>query len=204
MHTQEWTTRDKTTWGAGEWQDEPDKAQWVDDATGLDCLIVRGPGGAWCGYVGVPNTHPYFEKDYDDCDVRAHGGLTFADRCAEPTPERFAQFEARIAGDREEMKKYPRGDSAERVRTLGHLVGNYTAWCEHMRASAICHVPRAGQPDNVWWLGFDCAHSGDLSPKYMEYGRNMGFSGYEDTYRNRAYVETQVRKLAGQLAAVAG
>lgn len=28
----------------------------------------------------------------------------------------------------------------------------------------ICHVPAPGEPDDVWWLGFDCAHGGDYSP----------------------------------------
>lgn len=28
----------------------------------------------------------------------------------------------------------------------------------------VCHVPQQGEPDNVWWFGFDCAHYGDLPP----------------------------------------
>jgi hypothetical protein len=28
----------------------------------------------------------------------------------------------------------------------------------------ICHVPREGQPDDVWWLGFDCGHGGNYMP----------------------------------------
>lgn len=31
----------------------------------------------------------------------------------------------------------------------------------------ICHVADPGEPDDVWWLGFDCAHAMDLSP-HME------------------------------------
>jgi len=30
-------------------------------------------------------------------------------------------------------------------------------------AGHICHVPKPGEPDDVWWLGFDCIHAGDLS-----------------------------------------
>ena len=78
---------DKTKgWGAGPWDNEPDKAQWVDEATGLDCLAVRNMGGGfWCGYVGVPPGHPAHGKGYDDvawADV--HGGLTYADACRGP------------------------------------------------------------------------------------------------------------------------
>jgi hypothetical protein len=38
-----------------------------------------------CGYVGIPENHPDFSKDYDDIPVDVHGGLTFAD-------EEFALF----------------------------------------------------------------------------------------------------------------
>jgi len=37
--------------------------------------------GALCGYVGVPPSHPFYKKGYDDCDVDVHGGLTFANFC---------------------------------------------------------------------------------------------------------------------------
>ena len=81
-----WTTIDKTQWPSrGEWDSEPDKAQWIAEATRFDCLIVRGRSGALCGYVGVPKIHPMFEKDYDDVhditDIDVHGGLTFSGRC---------------------------------------------------------------------------------------------------------------------------
>jgi hypothetical protein len=60
-----WTTADKTGWGPGPWQGEPDKEQWADPATGLPCLIVRNTRmtGALCGYVGVSDGHPWFGKD---------------------------------------------------------------------------------------------------------------------------------------------
>ena len=82
-----WTTKDKSEWPRGEWDNEPDKAHWIDPDTGLDCLIVRGPMGALCGYVGVPKDHPCFGKDYDSVDVNAHGGLTFADFCDDESRE---------------------------------------------------------------------------------------------------------------------
>ena len=50
----------------GSWDNEPDKIQWEDEETKLPCLIVRGPLGALCGYVGVDESHPLFEKDYSD------------------------------------------------------------------------------------------------------------------------------------------
>ena len=95
-----YTTIDKTGWGDGPWNEEPDKIQWIDEATGLDCLIVRNRLGALCGYVGVPPEHPWhgigystpLSGDADDYEHRpdyltdVHGGLTYADRCQEDAP----------------------------------------------------------------------------------------------------------------------
>lgn len=72
----------------GPWSDEPDKAQWIDEATDLDCLAVRNWRGAWCGYVGVPPGHPLHGVGYDHAEQRGdsfdvHGGLTFSDFCQE-------------------------------------------------------------------------------------------------------------------------
>lgn len=150
---------DKSAWGAGPWQDEPDKLQWRDEATGLPCLIVRHPsGGHLCGYVGVSADHPYFGKGYDLVDVDVHGGLTFADRC---------QSDGRI-----------------------------------------CHVVESGEDDNVWWLGFDCAHCWDLSPGFQSTLRAYGLpprpTDLEDEYRTLDYVRQQCVLLAGQLAAAIG
>lgn len=78
-----YTTVDKSDWGPGPWQDEPDKVQWVDEATDLDCLIHRGPMSALCGYVGVPNGHPLYGKEYGEVPVDVHGGLTYSDVCQE-------------------------------------------------------------------------------------------------------------------------
>lgn len=75
--------------GPHPWDDEPDKAQWVDEKTDLDCLIVRNHGGALCGYVGLPPGHPShgvpYQKLEDTIDV--HGGLTFSGSCQENAPE---------------------------------------------------------------------------------------------------------------------
>jgi hypothetical protein len=82
MQTLEYTTIDKSTWGEGEWQNEPDKRQWRDEETGYPCLIVRTPHtGSLCGYVGVSESHPCFGKDGDDCEISVHGGITFAEPC---------------------------------------------------------------------------------------------------------------------------
>lgn len=90
MKTLEYRFIDKSEWGAGPWQSEPDKLQWPDAETGLPCLIVRGPMGSLCGYVGVAPDHPLYGVAYGyeagkagALDLSAHGGLTFAGPCAE-------------------------------------------------------------------------------------------------------------------------
>lgn len=123
--------------------------QYDDPETGMPCLIVRGPSGALCGYVGVPSTHPCYEKSYDDVSVEVHGGLTYSAFCTEN---------------------------------------------EH----GICHIPSEGEPDNVWWLGYDCAHFGDKCPAYDR----MGSFGYGETYKDLDYVKSENADLARQLAAM--
>jgi hypothetical protein len=84
METKEYRTIDRKekNWPSGPWDGEPDKIQFTDEATGLPCLIVRVPySGHLCGYVGVPSTHKYYGKNYEETNVSVHWGLTFADKC---------------------------------------------------------------------------------------------------------------------------
>jgi hypothetical protein len=216
--THEYRTIDKSTWGDGAWQAEPDKVQWVDEATGLDCLIVRGPSGALCGYVGVPESHPLHGKDYSGCTrdprceenwcdhspesrLRVHGGLTFADACQEPTEEQWLALPNKIndAGMLAEAAKHPQGDSAERLARFREQESmTFEEWRDYHMARRICHLPEPGRPDNIWWFGFDCAHSGDLSPKYAATLR--GFRDHGDEYRDIAYVQGECAQLAQQLS----
>lgn len=155
MQTKAYHTVDKSDWEQGPWTDEPDKMQWPDEETGLPCLIVRGPSGALCGYVGVAEGHPAFKRDYDEvyslADIEVHGGLTYADMCQ------------------------PSDDESR----------------------GICHLPDPGERDHVWWLGFDCAHAGDVCPKY-----DSKFDG--DVYRSISYVKGHCGHLAHQLKAMEG
>lgn len=154
---------DRSEWGSGPWDNEPDRLDF--EHAGFACLLHRGPCGHWCGYVGVPEGHPYFGKSYDDVPVDAHGGLTYSEKCA------------------------------------GH----------------ICHVPKPGMPDVVWWLGFDCAHSGDYTPsngrywgtgypwpseKYDHANAMSVIDWHVEKYRTIDYVRAETQRLAEQLAAV--
>jgi hypothetical protein len=50
----------------------------------------------------------------------------------------------------------------------------------------------------LWWLGFDCAHSGDYCP-HMETLMGTG-PRYGQTYKDINYVNAQIKQLVHQLA----
>jgi len=87
----------------GEWKYEPDKMQWVDPETKLDCMIVRHDRlYHLCGYVGVPKSHSCFGKNYDDVYVEVHGGLTFSEKC-NPEPNDMGICHIKELGTNEEV-----------------------------------------------------------------------------------------------------
>ncbi len=199
-------TIDKSAWGPGPWQDEPDKVQWTDEATGLPCLMLRSRhGGNWCGYVGVAPDHPAF-------------GLSYDGERSEERKAYTAQFRASLFGgvsDKtvKQAAKIERppvvhgaGEKVAEIRVHGGLT--YADVCQQGdEAETICHVPATGQPDNVWWFGFDCAHVWDFSPAMDADLRRMGIRHGagpqdEDVYRDQAYVRSQVTHLAHQLKAI--
>lgn len=68
----------------------------------------------------------------------------------------------------------------------------------------ICHETGGG--DHVWWLGFDCAHAGDLSPGMLRFKFELNTAGtglFErngDIYRDSVFVKRECENLAAQLA----
>jgi len=56
----------------------------------------------------------------------------------------------------------------------------------------ICHEVEPGEDDDIWWLGFDCAHVFDRIPGM---GREYESTG-DCTYRDVAYVTAECEKLA--------
>ncbi len=63
----------------------------------------------------------------------------------------------------------------------------------------ICHEPAPGEPEEVWWIGFDCSHAGDLTPHLEAVTRAVGHVSHrQDTYRTLAYAVEEVESLAEQ------
>ncbi len=143
METKSATVIDKSTWGDGPWQQEPDR--WEGEHEGFPLLAVRQPNhGAWCGYVAVPPGHPWHGTEPD---ARVHGGVTYGSKCF--------------------------GD--------------------------ICHVPKPGEPDDVYWVGFDCVHGFDVAPAREAMRGWLRIEG--EAYRTLDYVQGECRSLAEQAKA---
>lgn len=66
----------------------------------------------------------------------------------------------------------------------------------------ICHKVAKGEPDDVWWLGFDCGHAWDLIP-YMVASHGPWLFGEGATYKTVEYVQEECEKLAAQLRRLA-
>ena len=79
------------------WETEPDNAEWVDPTTKYLCRIWRHPTHLTLnGYVGVPPSHMCYEMGYDEVNVTAHGGLTYASKGEEVM---WFGFDTNHAGD---------------------------------------------------------------------------------------------------------
>lgn len=66
-----------------EWKTEPNEYKF--EHRGVLCQILRHPELLHlCGYIRVPDGHPWDKMDYDECDreynTGVHGGLTYAHR----------------------------------------------------------------------------------------------------------------------------
>lgn len=169
-----WTFDDHGDYGDGPWASEPDKAVWIDPTTDLDCMIHRNHCGALCGYVGVGPDHPMHGAPYNEA---VYTGEHFKDRC-------FSHNDLR-------------GRMMEAVEVHGGLT--YADACQ----GSICHVAQPGRPSNVWWFGFDCAHSGDQIPYKMPARAILGPPFQHEIYRNFDYVKAEVESLAVQLTEIA-
>ena len=100
----------------------------------------------------------------------------------------------------------------EEVSAHGGLT--YAAGCQ----GKICHVPAPGEPDDVWWFGFDCSHAWDISPS--DYWLGLRHPGLFErplpvptdiripaslsfgSYKTMAYARAEAERLARQLAEV--
>lgn len=171
---------DKSEWSRGEWDDEPDLQNFTT-ANGMAGAIIRvSHSGALCGYVGVSADHPWHGKEYSDLVT--------------PTAEQLA-----------------RPVDVDKISVISLFCSAGSDPAEGSRIDCLIDVhggltysgagtAEYGEDPALWYFGFDCAHSGDLSPATD--GRYPQFRIGGETYRNIEYVRGEVESLANQLAAV--
>jgi hypothetical protein len=170
----------KSEWGPGPWQDEPDRVEWNDERTGLACRIIRNMwSGNFCGYAGIPATHPYFGWGYDDDIKLAPGDLK--DATINDVGIVNAFFYAMTGGQKHGT--IPLGMTLKAHNGLS-FAGNLL-----------------GESSGLWFFGFDCGHAWDVTPALdMMLRRHLLNMPIPDRqYRDVEYVKKEVTALAFQL-----
>lgn len=89
----------------------------VFQAHGLKCRLWRNRFGAWCGYVGVAQSHPAYDVGYESLEaaIDVHGGLTYAERRSDGLW--WLGFDCVHAGDLAPMLSAPFSRRGEVYRT---------------------------------------------------------------------------------------
>ena len=157
------------------WQNEP--SGFTITAFDFPIRGVRGPMGHWCGYVGVPPSHPLYGQEYSDnvpCPPEVMERPTDIDE--------VGVINLFLAA----FKHKEWGDGYAPMTLVFHVHGGLTWTGFH------------GDERDFWWIGFDCAHAGDLIPdmfeRYPELDRGC-------VYRTMDYTKGECLHLAEQLAA---
>ncbi len=140
----------------------------------------RGTFQSWCGYIGIPASHPWFGKDYSDPVIAPEGAL-----------ERIVDVDQ--IGTINLLCASFSSIPAENVYEIVLLVR-----CHGGLTWARDHHALDGKRDGRWWFGFDCSHTGDYSPGLKQ----APFEG--DVYRDVAYVKAACEMACADLAAVDG
>ncbi len=178
----------RAEWPAGPWTEEPDRLEWRRH--GMPCLVLRNGQGAWCGYVGVAPGHPLHGVEYGQETPALAEALEKRKGSPIGANPSMAIMLACLSG---EVKPTP--DLV--IQVHGGLT--FSSACR----GPICHVPAEGEPENVWWFGFDCIHSGDISPFDAVMARDRPEWFYKlnghDVYRDIVYARAETESLADQL-----
>lgn len=173
---------DRKPSGDGPWNDEAEKIAWVDQDTGLGCIILRQKNGTLSGYVGIGPNHPLFGFEADavplDLTNCVHGGITYGRECE---ANRFAR---RAYGE---------------PRTERYTVCHVTVTRKVQSYRTVQTTKDEFEHEDLWWLGFDTDHVGDLVPQGYNRSARMG-----NVYRDQAYVYQECLTLAQRLKAVDG
>lgn len=85
------------------------------------------------------------------------------------------------------------GKSTEDIDVEVHGGLTYANRCQ----GHICHVPKPGEPDDVYWFGFDCAHSGDSPHLLIEMEAERVMDEIQEVKKGNRTKKTRIEKKAG-------
>lgn len=166
---------DKSSWGDGPWQNEPDELRWPDEPTSLPCVILRNRHfGTLCGYVGIAPGHALFgwsHKDKIYLRQEFFEGKFHRD---------FGLIDAWCYAMSDDQK-----NGVIPLSLALHVHGGIT-WSGDL--------PR-GLGNGHHWFGFDCGHVGDYSPG-LPYAEDLDL---DQEYRTIDFVKGECARLAWQL-----
>jgi len=163
----QWNICPRSEWKRGLWDHEPDLL--VFRYRGRKIAIRRGGGGCWCGYVTVGPKHKDHGAHYGGLymAIDVHGGLTFAGK---PHFTMLEHLDSKMTPRKRKKrirKKIEKRYGFRKIRSL------------------------AVEEKGLWWFGFDCGHSCDLSP-------DQRYSYGDGIYRDVEYALKEAMHLADQ------
>lgn len=140
------------------------------DAHGLEWVVLLVNGSHHCGYVKIPDGHVLHGASGSDC-----------------IPTKVC----------EDLGLGDTGGAKERVPWISVFCNSVNDGLISLDCVLTCHggITYAGDLNGKgeWWLGFDCAHSGDRT-KWSPDG----------VFRSAEYVQGECERLAQQIASYAG
>ena len=153
------------------WESEPN--HWEAE----NMVINRTKGtGCLCGYVGIPESHPWYGKSYSDAVKVPPSVLE-----REVDIDRIGAINLFCARNHEDDETL---DIVLAIDVHGGLTYSHDS------------APNKESEDDLWWFGFDCGHAGDYAPAMKSYYT-------EGIYRDFEYVKAECISMAKQLVAFA-
>jgi hypothetical protein len=117
---------------------------------GFDCQIIRHRSGHWCGYVGVPESHPLYGKGYGEY-------IDTQDWMVEQRSNAFAPIPLLCHAGRGVTNQLP-------IDLALDVHGGITF-------SGVAYWPEA--EGALWYFGFDCAHCDSPAPDDGEFATDQ-------------------------------
>ena len=171
------------------WLDEPDEYMW--EHAGLPCAIMRNGLGAWCGYVGIPASHPLHGKPYNHIVVAPPAEFLDIEVDLDSI-NLLALFAFALEGGDYAADSYPLALIIKVHGGITYASDILPCGNEHELFRDIDAL------DNMWWFGFDCGHYGDFMP-FMSALTSELIADLEGEYRTVEFAKQETEAMADQL-----